>query len=280
MAVPDPKELARLCERLAEWVGSPLTPAGRNSLERRVRDRISGMGLGTVGEYARCLEDEESRSREMIHLVDPLLPSRPPFMARPGDLEFLLGSALPALVRHHGAGINRPLVAWSAECATGEEAYTLAFHLCEFSLQSPGLGFQFLVLGTDSSSLLLDLASRAVYGTDRLGGLPLALRGRYLLKSRDPHSGLVRVGPDVRSRVRFRVLDLQDSSEGFREPIDLIFCRHLHLPERERQRQFVRRLLDSLAPAGFLFLGRYEALGELEKGLIPVAPGVFQRREE
>ena len=44
----------------------------------------------------------------------------------PTQLEFLVHTALPELIRSYGYGISKQLVVWSAGCSDGEDTYALA----------------------------------------------------------------------------------------------------------------------------------------------------------
>ena len=76
------------------------------------------------------------------------------FYREPGQFEFLRREVLPGL-----RGSGEPVRAWSAGCASGEEAYTLAMLFAD-----EGLGDRAHVLATDICREALARARRANYG--------------------------------------------------------------------------------------------------------------------
>ncbi|WOI45629.1 CheR family methyltransferase [Acidovorax sp. BLS4] len=76
----------------------------------------------------------------------------------------------------------------------GEEPYTLAMVLSEFASRNPGFDFQ--ILATDISTRVLDKAQAAIYQEEQVEHIPLNLKKRYLLRSKDRNSGLIRIVPE------------------------------------------------------------------------------------
>lgn len=146
---------------------------------------------------------------------------------------------------------DRPISIWSAGCATGEEAYSLAMALLDAG--RGGAGDR--VLGTDVSTRALAVAREGVYGAWSLRRLDPAVRGRHF----DGEPPLVSVRPEVRAAVRLSRHNLvrDDPPEtGF----DLVVCRNVLIyfdgPTAER---VAARLVSALAPGGLLLLGPVEA---------------------
>ena len=200
------------------------------------------------------------------------------FFCDPTQLEYLVQCALPDLIGGCGFGIKRRLVLWCVSCAGGEEPYTLAMVLKEFAGRYPGLPFDFLVLATDASPAVLQTAERAIYHEASVSTVPMPLRRKYLLRSRDREKRLVKIAPELRESVKFRNIDLHGEDLKFREPIDIIFCRDL--PGRVGERagaDLVRRFCNHLSPGGYLFLDRSESLSGLSASLVPAASGIYRK---
>lgn len=105
--------------------------------------------------------------------------------------------------------IAGPVRAWSAGCATGEEAYSIA-------LTARGAGANVRVLATDVSASAIEHARAGRYPPRRCRGLPDA----------DPEHGWT-APPEVRAMVELRVGSLVGRLP--RGPFDLIFCRNVLL---------------------------------------------------
>ena len=111
---------------LKETRGFDFTGYKRSTLMRRVRRRMDARGLGSLSEYRDYLELE---SEEFNQLFDSLLINVTGFFRDPLAWQALREEVLPELLSAKSA--RRPLRVWSAGCATGEEAYTLAIVLVE-----------------------------------------------------------------------------------------------------------------------------------------------------
>ncbi|MBE0617407.1 MAG: methyltransferase domain-containing protein, partial [Proteobacteria bacterium] len=196
------------------------------------------------------------------------------FFREPQHFEYLVRAALPELVRT-GAGLRRPVAVWSAGCSTGEEPYTLAMVLAEVAESLPGV--RYLILATDISTAVLHKAQQAVYEEERILPVAAPLRKKYLLRSRDRTRSLVRVAPELRQHVRFRMLNFMDGSFGLRESMDVIFCRNVMIYfDRETQEALLNRFCRHLAPGGYVFLGHSETINGLQVPLTQVAPTIYR----
>jgi chemotaxis protein methyltransferase CheR len=203
------------------------------------------------------------------------------FFLDPDQLKFLVRSVLPELVSAYGCGIRRKLVLWSVWCSHGEEPYTLAMLLSEFSLRYPGLDFDFQVLATDAAPEALKIAERGVYNEDEITPVPVGLRKKYFLRSRDRERKLVRIARDLREFVKFRNVDCLEDDLKFRESIDIIFCRDL--PDNVGEAVLTNLLHQfclHLSPGGYLFTGRSGPSGALCVPLVPVAPAVYKKMQD
>ena len=157
---------------------------------------------------------------ELTHMVDQVTTNKTDFFREPSHFDYLSQKALPDL-----ALSKRNLVVWSAGCSTGEEPYTLAMVLGEFA--GGRHGCDFLILATDISTRVLEKARLAIYDEEAIAPIPAGLKKKYLLRSRDETHSRYRVIPELRDHVRFRQLNLMEGDFGFREQMDIIFCRNV-----------------------------------------------------
>jgi SAM-dependent methyltransferase len=136
------------------------------------------------------------------------------------------------------------LRAWSAGCASGEEAYTVA-------LLWPAMD----VLATDMHPAVLDRARRAAYPSSSLRELTASERERGFTASGGEHV----VRPEVAARVTIAGHDLRDPSPD--GPFDLVLCRNVAFTylDDAAQRAVLDRLARALRPGGALVTGLHEA---------------------
>ena len=251
-----------------------MPPSKRIMVESRLRKRLRAVGAAGFRAYIELVFAPGGES-ELVHLVDSITTNKTDFFREPQHFEYLLRTAVPELIRSRGAGLRRPLAVWSAGCSSGEEPYTLAMVLMEVAEGLPG--FQFRILATDISTAVLQKAQRAVYEEERVEPVPLPLRRKYLLRGRNRRLSLVRIAPEVRRRVSFRRLNFLDGQFGFREALDVIFCRNVMIYfDRSTQEALLRRFCGHLTPDGYVFLGHSESINGLRVPLRQVAPTVYR----
>jgi chemotaxis protein methyltransferase CheR len=146
---------------------------------------------------------------------------------------------------------QRRLRLWSAGCATGEETYSLAMLLKDAAWPEAAS-----ILGTDLASTRLAAARRGRYTAWSMRGVQEPVIARYF--ERRGKQFILR--PDIRNAVDFQVLNLagQDypSTATGTDQRDVIFCRNVLIYfDLETIAAIAARLLASLAPGGWLFLG-------------------------
>jgi chemotaxis protein methyltransferase CheR len=194
------------------------------------------------------------------------------------QLQYLVQTALPELIRAYGSGIRQKLMVWSAGCFSGEEPYTLAMVLSEFASRYPGLDFRFLILATDAAGNALETARRAIYHQDSVHLVPVSVQRKYMLRSKDRDKKLVRVNSQIRDLVKFRRIRSLEGELTFREPIDIIFCSNL--ADQVGSAMWARllaRLYRHLSPGGYIFVRDPQPLPDVQVPLRLVAPTVYKK---
>jgi chemotaxis protein methyltransferase CheR len=239
-------------ERLAlEATGVRLSSGARN----RVPDALTrAMDAQRVTDPDRLL----ARLREpgvglqlTSHIVGELTTKETYLFRDPHQFDCLADTLLPQL-RASLEPIGPTLRVWSAGCATGEEAYSIAMLLANAGIT------QAVVLGTDLSDEAIERARTGVATEMRLA--PDAQRYAPLVRRciRDSDAGPI-IAENVRLMVRFAVHNI------LRDPVPagqhLILCRNvmIYMPAAE-QRMLVGALWRALAPGGLLLLGEAELL--------------------
>lgn len=212
-----------------------------------VRREMRHAGMPSPAEYARLLA---LGGESFDALVTALTVGETYFLREREQLDFISRRVLPELAR---AARGRMVTAWSAGCARGEEAYSLA-------IIAAAANCPIRVLGTDISSERIELARAGTYGEWSFRGVSAEIRDRYFQRSQD---GLEPI-PAIRSKAEFRRLNL--AGDDWRaaaefEPLDLILCRNtLIYLDSPTVTRVARRLLAALAPSGWLFLGASDPL--------------------
>jgi chemotaxis protein methyltransferase CheR len=160
---------------------------------------------------------------------------------------------------------------WSAGCSSGEEAYTLAILAAdhfERSGRSGELG-RLVVDATDVDRESLERAKAARYRIENLTEMPPELADRYL----EAAGSELDVVKRVRERVFVRRLDLS-ACRPPRRDYQMVVCRNVLIYfDRPMQERLFQLFADSLAPGGYLVLGKVETLlGPVRDRLVLLDP--------
>jgi len=268
------RDFERMRELILSEAGISLGPEKKTMLEVRLRRRLHHLRLDSTADYCNLLFTPDGRSREMVHLIDAVTTNKTDFFREPDHFEHLVEKALPDLDRRRGAA--RQMLVWSAGCSTGEEPYTLAMVLSEYAEDHAGLRFR--LLATDISTQVLEKARMGIFKSEDIRPVPADLRRKYLMRSREPGSNLVRVVPEVRARIEFRRLNFMDANYAVEDPPEIVFCRNVIIYfDRATQIRILGKLVRLLTPGGYFFAGHSESLQNMDLPLTMTGPAVYRK---
>ena len=264
----------RLRTLIGNESGINLSSDKKTMMEIRIKRRLHSLAIASFGEYCDFLFTPQGTENELVHLIDVITTNKTDFFREAGHFDYLVSKALPDLAARHGA--SRKSLVWSAGCSTGEEPYTLAMVLSEYSQGAPG--FRFNVLATDICTEVLAKAAMGIFRSEVVTPVPQDLRRKYFMRSRDPQSDVLRIVPEVRSLVEFRRVNFMDSDFGLSDLREIIFCRNVIIYfDRPTQVRILQKLTRHLAPGGYYFAGHSESLQGMDLPLVPVAPSVYRK---
>ncbi|MCX5858008.1 MAG: chemotaxis protein CheR [Deltaproteobacteria bacterium] len=270
------KDFIRLSQFIQQQYGIQLPPAKKTMLEGRLRKRMKHVNESSFSRYCDYVFTKKGMTEELPYMIDAVTTNKTDFFREPAHFTYLTGTALPALIKLQEASVRKKIQAWSAACSTGEEPYTMAMVLSEFSNQRSD--FDFTILATDISTDVLTKAEQAVYEAEKIEPVPMNLRKKYLLKSRDPSSMIVRITPELRQKVAFFRMNLMDRVYAVPEGIHVIFCRNVLIYfDTATQEKIIRQFSQLLTPGGYLFMGHAETLNNLNVPLRYVAPTTYRK---
>ncbi|HEU5040148.1 MAG TPA: CheR family methyltransferase [Gemmatimonadales bacterium] len=230
-----------------------------NTLARRIRKRMSSVGVRTFAAYQDYLEVHQD---EFAILFNTILINVTSFFRDPPAWDLLATVALPALVAAKAA--EEQIRVWSAGCASGEEAYSLAMLLAE-QLGAEAFRRRVKIYATDVDEEALSAARHAAYGQQQVGGVPADLLERYFERVNATYI----FRPDLRRQVIFGGHDLISDAPISR--VDLLVCRNtLMYFNAETQARVLSRFHFALNEGGFLLLGRAETIMAHTNAFTPV----------
>ncbi|WP_242361838.1 protein-glutamate O-methyltransferase CheR [Anaeromyxobacter sp. SG17] len=251
-------------------------------VERRLRQRMASAGVHHAGDYLALIAEDPA---EVFRAVERLTIKVSRFFRDARAAEVACAAARGPRPARRG------LRAWSAGCARGEEAYTLAL-LLGADTTAPE------ILATDVDPLALSSAAEGKYLASALADVPPAFHAAFEPAPPSPSPGppgalspcspgrepprRVRLRPGIRRRVRFARHDLCGDAPPAGAPFDLVACRNVLIYfQPELQERVFHALLAAVRPGGVLWLGEAEwpcasVLAELE--VLDPAARVFRRR--
>ena len=224
----------------------------RGQVCKRVGRRVRALGLDDVAAYRAYLETHPAEWNVLDTLCRITI-SR--FYRDRGVFDRLRETLLPALARHATEHGRTTLRAWSAGCASGEEAYTLALlwrHVLQPSFPRASLS----ITATDAGAHMLERARRGCYPKASLKELPSAWIDAAFSRSDNEYC----IHPAYRAGIDWREQDLRHAMPD--GPFNLILCRYLVFTyfDEPLQHACLARMAERLCPHGLLVLGKHEAL--------------------
>jgi two-component system CheB/CheR fusion protein len=145
----------------------------RSSLERRIQRRMQEVEIETYEEYQDHLEVTPD---EFTDLFNTILINVTGFFRDKAAWDYLRADVIPSVLE--SVPDADPIRVWSAACATGEEAYTLAITFAE-AMGEEEFRRRVKIYATDVDEDALTRARQAVYTRDALKALPDDLAERY-----------------------------------------------------------------------------------------------------
>lgn len=254
---------------LVRVTGARLRPGRRARLVAEVEAWLAGGGVA----FEELLARVERGGAEQDWLVGLATVHRTEFFRESEAIVRVRDELLPELA---AAGAQRVKL-WSAGCATGEEAWSLALACAE---KAEKLGLELEVLGTDIDVGSLERARLGIYPEEALRKLPAELAERGFERGRGRWEGLVRVRAELRRNVRFERLNLIAPAWVLPGPFDGVFCRNVAIYfDSATGARLLERLHGELAPEGWLALGTAESARSLPRHFEALGAGLWRRRE-
>ncbi|MEM7549425.1 MAG: CheR family methyltransferase [Bacteroidota bacterium] len=268
------EDFKKLSVYVYQECGINLTPPKHALVQGRLQKRLQSLNMKSFLEYYRYVKGPKGHD-EIVRLLDAVSTNKTDFFRENTHFKFISGEVLPEF---KSLNENKSFNIWSAACSSGEEPYTMAMVMEEFIRLNGPLDYH--IQACDISTQALKRGVSAVYRDDHIQDVPMELRKRYLLKSKDTEKRLVRVGSKLRTRVNFFRMNLMKESytQEIKSLQDIIFCRNVLIYfDRDTQYAVVSKLLQRLKPGGYLLIGHSESLFKMDLPLKQIMPATYQK---
>ncbi len=249
----DEQLLERFLARVRDRTGIDFATYKRPTIARRLHRRMAAVGARTFQQY---LDYVSANPDEYARLATTFLIKVTEFFRDPDLFAYLREQVIPQIVRESESR-EREIRVWSAGCATGEEAYSIAILFAEvLGDQLPQYNVR--VFATDVDGDAVDFARRGTYGRSSVASLPAELLDRHFTRVPD--------GFEIRKQIRaLTVFGQHDLGQRAPFPrIDLAVARNVLIYfTPELQKRALQLFAFSLREGGFLVLGKAESVTQL-----------------
>jgi chemotaxis protein methyltransferase CheR len=268
-------ERKRIAEYIEVHFGIRMPEEKKTLLQGRLLKRLLALGIPTYAAYFDYIyQPNPAGQEEFLHFVDLISTHETTF--------FREATHFPILEAELTRLIDLPnpeprLRILCAACSTGQEAYTIAMVVSEV-LAAANQNRDFVVEAIDLSDRAVAIAQRGVYTRSQIATIPPQLVTKYFMRSKDPKQDLVRVVPELRSRLQAHTGNLIAEIDYHLDEYDIIFCRNVLIYfELANQKKVLHRLSNRLVSGGTLFLGHTETMSTWHSSLVTIAPAVYRK---
>ncbi len=225
-------------------------------LNKSLQKRMAETSSGSVAAYCDVLE---RNLRERTVFIDSLQISYSVFFRNPLTYAVLERMVLPSLVLNKKTTVQKEIRIWSAACAGGQEAYTLAILLEEMK-NGVDDQFRYRIFATDQSEEQVHTAMNGQFTAAALQSVSLKRAGEWFTRQGDCYQ----IKAELQKNIAFSQFDLLNDIVSYPPTsifgdFDLVVCANLLFYYKNACRNIIlRKVNNSLAKNGLLITGEAE----------------------
>jgi chemotaxis protein methyltransferase CheR len=239
-------------------------------IEGRLGNMVIEKGFKNFSDYLTHVFSNDSKE-EITNLINKLTTNHTFFMRENSHFEYFKDKVLPFLV---SSLKQKDLRIWSAGCSSGEEPYTLAMILADY-LGEENPKWDSKILATDISVKVLEIAEKAIYGSESIDKLPNSWKMSYLKKVDKEN---YQFEDRIKNEVIFRIFNLMDEEFPFKKKFHAIFCRNVMIYfDAKTKIQLINKFYELTEPGGYLFIGHSESINRGETHYRYIMPAVYRK---
>lgn len=248
-------------------------------LENTVRQRMKETQSRSMEEYLSICGSDVVEEKK---LKDALFVCYSEFFRNPLTFAVLERLVFPALFVHNQQFNRKEIRIWSAACAGGQEAYSLAILLEELNKGKKD-PWSYRIFATDKSVVQVDEARRGVFSQQALAKMTLSWTEQWFEKQNEIYV----VKPELKRCIDFSVFDLLDKTNGCPSSsifgsFDIVFCSNvLFYYKPEFRTAILEKVTSCLSKDGYIVVSEVERdfmLNSLFREVYPQS-GIFCNKE-
>lgn len=238
-----------------KYTGISLSDHKQEMLYSRLSRRLRALKLDSFASYYKLLLSDDND--ELLQFINAVTTNLTSFFRESHHFDLLSQVMLPRLLIKKKD--TRRIRIWSAGCASGEEAYSIAMVVKEVVPSD----WDVKILATDLDSSVLARAIQGVYEEDKMTNISSNRLHRWFKKGTKAQAGRVQAVPELQSVITFKRLNLIEAWP-MRGPFDIIFCRNVVIYfDKSTQKILFERFANILDHESYLVIGHSENLFQL-----------------
>jgi chemotaxis protein methyltransferase CheR len=223
-------------------------------LEKTVEKRMTECHCSSEKMYFDYLQQSHIEAQEYIRSLSVCYSE---FFRNPLTFAVLERVVLPGIIYSKKKNKQHEVRIWTAACAAGQETYSIAMLLNEYTNDNE---IKFRIFATDQSEEQIEYAQKGVYKLSELSSLSVGRLANWFLTEGDNYF----IKPELKEHIEFSTFDL--FSKEFSSPptsifgdFDLIMCSNLLFYYKpEFQKVILKKVKNCLSNDGFLVTGETE----------------------
>lgn len=224
-------------------------------LEYKLTPRLKELNFNSFSDYIYYLKYPSPNKHEMQKLINLVTINETYFFREKNQIVYMIRNAIPELIKKG----KKSFKIWSAACSTGEEPYSIAILLKEFSLLSK---YNFEITATDVDTDVLEKAKSGIYKKTSIRN---SNDEKSIIKYFEIQNQNYYLKNEIKSVVKFMYLNLiENGIINNLGKMEFIFCRNVliyfDVEMKKRVAELFYRILDD---DGYLFLGYAETLSKV-----------------
>lgn len=265
-----PDNFNYLRQQISEYAGIDLNENKYEMIYSRLAKRLRTLNLKSFDDYCQLLR--EGHQEEIIAFVNALTTNLTGFFREPHHFKYIKEIFVSELLQQHPQ--LKLIQAWSAGCASGEEAYSLAIAL-ENGLQDTNC--QYRLMASDIDTGVLEVARNGIYPEESIEMLSWHEKHAWFLRGTGPNKNLVKVKPELSQKIIFKTLNLVKPWPP-QERYHVIFCRNVLIYfNRATQAKIINLFADQLTDDGVLVVGHSESLFKMTDRFSHIAKTIYRK---
>ncbi|TAK73687.1 MAG: protein-glutamate O-methyltransferase CheR [Gammaproteobacteria bacterium] len=266
-----PKNFQQLAKVAHDYAGIVLDNNKQHFIYNRLFKRLHKLNLSDLDTYCALIATGDRH--ELDAFINAITTKVTYFFREKFHFDYLSEVILPHLIKTKKN--THKIRIWSAGCASGEEAYSIAMVVYDMLPQNQLWDVKILATDIDSDSLVI--ARKAVYAASTIEHLDREQKKRWFLKGSAQNEGMIAVRPEIKNLVHFKHLNLINSWP-MRGTFDIIFCRNVAIYlSKETQQTLFNKFRNYLPIGAFLIIGQAETLYQSSDCYTLIKNSIYQR---